>query len=77
FVRGLPHDQGDLAIVSAIIHMGRALRMEVVAEGVETPAQRAILQDLQCDYYQGFLCSPALAPTDFDALLKRVNANSV
>ena len=76
FVRGLPDDEGDLAIVSAIIHMGRALRMQVVAEGVETPAQRAILQDLQCDYYQGFLCSPALAPADFDALLERVTANS-
>jgi diguanylate cyclase (GGDEF)-like protein/PAS domain S-box-containing protein len=76
FVRGLPDDEGDLAIVSAIVHMGRALRMQVVAEGVETPAQRAMLQDLQCDYYQGFLCSPALPPDDFDALLARVNANS-
>lgn len=71
FVRGLPGDEGDLAIVSAIIHMGRALRMQVVAEGVETPEQRTLLQHLQCDYYQGFLCSPALAPADFDALLAR------
>ena len=76
FVRGLPHDEGDLAIVSAIIHMGRALGMNVVAEGVETPEQRAVLQDLRCDYYQGFLCSPALAPAAFDALLQRVQANS-
>ena len=74
FVRGLPDDEGDHAIVSAIIHMGRALRMVVVAEGVETQAQRAVLQQLQCDYYQGFLCSPALAAADFDALLARTNA---
>ena len=73
FVRGLPDDEGDHAIVSAIIHMGRALRMAVVAEGVETAAQRAVLQQLQCDYYQGFLCSPALAAADFDALLARTN----
>ena len=75
FVRGLPDDEGDHAIVSAIIHMGRALRMAVVAEGVETAAQRAVLQQLQCDYYQGFLCSPALSPADFDALLERTSVN--
>lgn len=69
FVRGLPDDEDDLAIVSAIVHMGHALRMEVVAEGVETAAQCAVLQQLQCDFYQGFLCSPALAPAAFDALL--------
>ncbi len=73
FVRGLPDDEGDHAIVSAIIHMGRALRMAVVAEGVETAAQRAVLQQLQCDYYQGFLCSPAVAAADFDALLAHTN----
>lgn len=74
FVRGLPDDAGDLAIVSAVVHMGHALRMLVVAEGVETAAQCAVLQQLQCDNYQGFLCSPALAPAAFDALLLRAKA---
>ena len=76
FVRGLPDDEGDHAIVSAIIHMGRALGMVVVAEGVETQAQRAVLQQLQCHAYQGFLCSPALAAADFDALLAQNKANN-
>ena len=69
FVRGLPSDDGDRAIVSAIVHMGHALHMNVVAEGVETQAQRAVLHQLQCDQYQGFLCSPAVAPEAFERLL--------
>ena len=70
FVRGLPSDVGDKAIVSAIVQMGHALRMEVVAEGVETEGQRELLQQLHCNHYQGFLCSPALAPIAFEALLQ-------
>ncbi len=40
FVRGLPEDEGDRVIVGAVISMGHALRIEVVAEGVETLAQK-------------------------------------
>lgn len=69
FVRGLPSDTGDQAIVSAIVQMGHALRMEVIAEGVETEGQRALLQQLHCNQYQGFLFSPALAPEALEALL--------
>ncbi|MFT3815041.1 MAG: EAL domain-containing protein [Acidovorax sp.] len=69
FVRGLPHDEGDRAIVGAIVHMGRALRIEVVAEGVETDVQRAALEELDCHQYQGFLCAPGLPPQDFRELL--------
>ena len=69
FVRGLPDDEGDRAIVSAIISMGRALHIEVVAEGVETPTQQAVLQQMHCDHYQGFLCAPGLPAEAFRALL--------
>lgn len=69
FVRGLPDDEGDRAIVSAIISMGRALHIEVVAEGVETPTQQAVLQQMHCDHYQGFLCAPGLPADAFRALL--------
>jgi len=69
FVRGLPSDAGDRAIVSAIVQMGHALRMEVIAEGVETEGQRALLQQLQCNHYQGFLRSPALAPDALEVLM--------
>ncbi len=69
FVRGLPEDDGDRAIVSTIISMGRALHIEVVAEGVETTAQRAVLQQMQCEHFQGFLCSPGLPGIEFRQLL--------
>ena len=69
FVRGLPEDDGDRAIVNAIISMGRALHIEVMAEGVETPTQRAVLQQMHCDHYQGFLCAPGLPAEEFRKLL--------
>lgn len=68
FVMGLPQDEGDRAIVGATIAMARALKMSVVAEGVETDAQRDFLQSLQCEAFQGFLCSPGLAAEDFEEL---------
>ncbi|MFT4242066.1 MAG: EAL domain-containing protein [Acidovorax sp.] len=71
FVRGLPDDDGDRAIVGAIISMGRALHIDVVAEGVETETQQAVLQQMQCDHYQGFLCAPGLPAHEFRALLAR------
>lgn len=60
FVSGLPGDEGDRAIVQAVVSMGQALGISVVAEGVETQAQRQVLQGMGCEYYQGFLCAPAL-----------------
>ncbi len=71
FVRGLPDDDGDRAIVSAIISIGRAMHIEVVAEGVETQTQQAVLQSMQCDHYQGFLCAPGLPAEAFRALLSK------
>ena len=64
FVRGLPDDEGDCGIVTAIISMGRALHIEVIAEGVETLEQRAALERMGCQYFQGFLCAPALPATE-------------
>ena len=69
-------DEGDHAIVSAIVYLGRSLRLCVVAEGVETLAQRAALQKMQCDQYQGYLCSPALPAPEFAALLARQASGS-
>ncbi len=59
FVGGLPASESDVGIVQAIINMGRALRLEVVAEGVETEAQREFLQAAGCHLFQGFLYAPA------------------
>ena len=69
FVRGLPNDKGDLAVVEAIVHMAKSLKLEVAAEGVETEAQRACLKALGCDYYQGYYSSRPLTADDFTKLL--------
>lgn len=72
FVTGLPDDEGDRAIVSATIGMARGLKLKVVAEGVETQAQRDYLASLGCEAYQGYLCSPALPAPEFEALRQQL-----
>jgi diguanylate cyclase (GGDEF)-like protein len=72
FISGLPDDESDHAIVSAIVQMGRALNLLTVAEGVETEAQRAVLQLMHCDHYQGFLCAPGVPPDQVDGRLGKV-----
>ncbi|MDB5762077.1 MAG: response regulator receiver protein [Herminiimonas sp.] len=63
FVRDLGKNLGDNAIVAAIVNMARALALRVVAEGVETKEQLAILKNLGCDEYQGYYFSKPL-PAD-------------
>lgn len=69
FLRGLPGDRSDVGIVNAIISLGRALDMGIVAEGVETEIQRQFLEDAGCQQYQGFLFAPALDVPTFTARL--------
>lgn len=59
----------DRIIVRGVIQMARSLGMKVIAEGVETEVQRALLTDEGCDVYQGFLRSPAIAGADLVALV--------
>jgi diguanylate cyclase (GGDEF)-like protein len=66
FVRGLAHDENDRIIVEAIIVMAHKLGIKTIAEGVETPEQRAILGALQCDYAQGYLFSRPLPADAFE-----------
>jgi EAL domain-containing protein (putative c-di-GMP-specific phosphodiesterase class I) len=66
FVKGLPDDDSDVGIVSAILQMARALGMKVIAEGVETETQRQFLKDAGCDEFQGFLYAPALDALNFE-----------
>jgi diguanylate cyclase (GGDEF)-like protein/PAS domain S-box-containing protein len=60
FVRDIPDDADDVAICAAIIDMGRNLGMSVIAEGVETEAQRAFLAERGCHEMQGYLIGPPL-----------------
>ena len=54
FVSGLGHDPEDSAIVQAVVHMGRALQLTTVAEGVETAHHLIELRELDCDIAQGY-----------------------
>ncbi len=71
FIRQLPGDASDGAIVNAIIQLARALKLRVIAEGVETEAQRAFLLQAGCDAYQGFLYAPAQDVMTFESRLPR------
>lgn len=57
FVRVLPEDENSLSIIQAITAMARSLKLEVIAEGVENQAQRALLHANGCSLYQGYLFS--------------------
>jgi EAL domain-containing protein (putative c-di-GMP-specific phosphodiesterase class I) len=60
FVHGLPNDSNDVAIVRAIIALGRSMQLTVIAEGVETTAQERFLAVEGCEQIQGFVISRAL-----------------
>jgi EAL domain-containing protein (putative c-di-GMP-specific phosphodiesterase class I) len=66
FVRGIPADQEDVAIVTGVIAMARGLGLKVVAEGVESQDQLAFLRDRGCDYIQGFHISEPLPAEEFE-----------
>ncbi len=72
-VRTCPNDAGDTAVVRIILSMARELRLAVVAEGVEAADQLEFLRRLGCDYYQGYLCAPALTPEEFESFLRNVS----
>ena len=70
FIRDLPLDAGDRAIAEAIIAMGKTLSLTIVAEGVETPEQRAFLREKACDEMQGFYFSTPVPAEQFATLLR-------
>ena len=79
FVSDVCKDPHDTAIVRAIINLGHALDLTVVAEGVETKEQLQYLSALECDVVQGFLFSKALSAAAFEELLveqRRVTSGS-
>lgn len=69
-VSGLVHNPDDDAIVGALIALARALRMQTIAEGVETAAQYQRLHELGCDFAQGFHLIPPLAPEAVETFLQ-------
>lgn len=71
FVRDIPHDQDSVAIVKTIIAMAKNLRLALIAEGVETEAQRALLQAEGCDDAQGFYFSRPVPAEQIAPLLQK------
>ncbi len=68
FVRDIPGDADDVAIVEAIISLSRTLRLCVIAEGVETEAQLGILRRFSCEEGQGYLFSRPLPLAELQSL---------
>jgi diguanylate cyclase (GGDEF)-like protein len=71
FVRGIAESAGDAALTAAIVSMGHALRLRVVAEGVETDGQRALLERWGCDELQGYLFAHPMPAAALEAWWRR------
>jgi EAL domain-containing protein (putative c-di-GMP-specific phosphodiesterase class I)/CheY-like chemotaxis protein len=71
FVRGVDRDPGQAAIARAILELGHALDIRVVAEGVETEAELGFLRRNHCDRVQGYLFSPPVASDAVDPMLRQ------
>lgn len=71
FVKDLHPNSHDLAIVNAVIALGQGLKLNVVAEGVETEELRDLLKNLGCEYIQGYLYSKPLPAYEATELLKK------
>ena len=69
FVDGLARDPEQRAIVDAIVKMAKALGLDVIGEGVETPEQLSVLRDLGCDLVQGYLFARPEPPDEAGARL--------
>ena len=69
FIDGLPNDEHDKAVASAVISLGQKLRLRVIAEGVETPEQIAYLRANNCDEIQGYCYSKPIEAHEMAALL--------
>jgi diguanylate cyclase (GGDEF)-like protein/PAS domain S-box-containing protein len=71
FIKDLPHNEKDSALIDAMISMGKALKLNIVAEGVETREQLSYLQKHSCDQFQGFFFSKPVPSADVVPLVRR------
>lgn len=76
FLQGVPGNESDVAICQAVAGIARSLGLDVVAEGVESAAQRDFLLGLGIRTGQGFLFSPALEPDNFTAFLRQTGIHA-
>ena len=76
FIKDCITDANDNAIVRTIINMAKTLGLKLVAEGVETVGQLALLTELGCEAYQGFYFSPAIPEKDYLAMLLQATSGN-
>lgn len=70
FVHGLGTNQSDMEIIRLIMVLAQALKLQTIAEGVETPAHIAELKKMGCNLGQGYLFSPPLSATEAEELVR-------
>jgi len=74
FISDIVTQPDDATIAQTIVAMAHTLRLEVIAEGVETETQLALLRRWRCDAYQGYLCSRPLPADEMTAMLRQLRA---
>jgi EAL domain-containing protein (putative c-di-GMP-specific phosphodiesterase class I) len=70
FIRDLATDPQNAGIIKAIMTLGKGFNLRVIAEGVETEAQKDCLRNFQCEEMQGYLSSPPLPAEEATKLLQ-------
>lgn len=75
-VQGLPDREHETSISLAIISLAKTLHLDLVAEGVETEAQRRFLLDAGCEHGQGFLYARPMSETELAELIRHSGANA-
>jgi diguanylate cyclase len=77
FINEIASRPEDASIVRAIVSLAHSLRLKVVAEGVETPAQLEFLRATGCDEYQGYHFSRPLPAADFERLIRESRSDNI
>ncbi len=73
FIQGIVENSKDATIVDTIIHLAKSLDIQVLAEGVETNHQLSLLQQMHCDFAQGFYFSKSLEAEKLKQWLEQYN----
>lgn len=76
FTRGMLHGEENMSIVSTIISLAHAMKLKVIAEGVETQEQRNVLKSLGCDEIQGYLISRPVPAANAAGMLREYQRES-
>jgi EAL domain-containing protein (putative c-di-GMP-specific phosphodiesterase class I) len=70
FVDGIADSEQRLALADGIVQIARTLRLEVVAEGIESEVQRDLLTEMGCHYGQGYLLAMPMQPSEAEELAR-------